>query len=134
MTPQALRALAEIVEARKARDLARLERLLAEDRGLSREIEALAATATRDLAEGASLPLPRQGVRLAWADARIRAARRRREVLAEEIRAARAEAVRSLGKHTALEHLAGRADREELRVRTSRAEREAPPPVRAGDG
>jgi hypothetical protein len=116
-----------LVDARKVRDLARLDRLLTEDRRLEAEIAALAATPSRDLAEG-PLPLAEQGRRLAWAAARIRAAERRRRALAAEIRIARAEAVQSLGKHEALGHLADRADRTALRAREARAEREAPPP------
>ena len=70
----------------------------------------LAATGGRDLAEG-PLPLAEQGRRLAWAGRRIGAAGDGGAQLAAEIRAARAEAVQSLGKHKALEHLAERADR-----------------------
>jgi hypothetical protein len=127
VTPAALRELMRLMDARKARDLARLDRLLTEDRRLAEEIAALAATGTRDLAEG-PLPLAEQGRRLAWAAARGRAAARRREALAAEIRAARAEAVQSLGKQKALEHLTDRADRDVLERRAARAEREAPPP------
>jgi hypothetical protein len=127
VTPAALRELMRLMDARKARDLARLDRLLTEDRRLAEEIAALAATGTRDLAEG-PLPLAEQGRRLAWAAARGRAAARRREALAAEIRAARAEAVQSLGKQKALEHLTDRADRDVFERRAARAEREAPPP------
>ena len=127
MTPAALRGLLGLMEARKARDLARLDRLLTEDRRLADEIATLAATPGRDMADGPPLPLPEQGRRLAWAAARIRAAERRRRALAAEIRAARAEAVQSLGKHKALEHLTGRADRAAIQLREARAEREAPP-------
>jgi hypothetical protein len=126
MTPAALRQLLGLIEARKARDLAQLDRLLGEDRRLAAEIAELASTAARDLADG-ELPPGRQGVRLAWADQRIRAARRRRAELAQAIRAARAAAARSLGKHQALEHLTDRADRAALHLRAARAEREAPP-------
>jgi hypothetical protein len=127
VTPSALRELARLMDARKARDLARLDRLLSEDRRLGEEIAALAATARRDMAEGPPLPLPEQGRRLAWAAARTRAAERRRMTLAAEIRAARAVAVQSLGKHRALEHLTDRADRAAVQIRDARAEREAPP-------
>lgn len=127
MTPAALRELMRLMDARKARDLARLDRLLSEDRRMADEIAGLASTGSRDLAEG-PLPLPEQGRRLAWAAARIRAAERRRRQLAGEIRAARAEAVQSLGRHEALGHLTDRADRAVLRQREARAEREAPPP------
>ncbi len=127
MTPAALRDLRRLMDARKARDLARLDRLMSEDRRLEGEIAALAATGARDLAEGA-LPLAEQGRRLAWAAARARAAELRRRALAGEIRAARAAAVQSLGKHEALGHLSDRADRETAQRRAARAEREAPPP------
>ena len=62
-----------------------------------------------------------------WAESRIRAARRRRGELAARIRAARAEAVQSLGRHRALEHLVEGADRSEERRKLARAERETPP-------
>jgi len=127
MTPAALRDLLRLMDARKARDLARLDRLLAEDRRLAGEIATLAATASHDHAEGAPVPLREQGRRLAWAAARIRAAEHRRRALAAEIRAARADAVQSLGKHKALEHLAARAERTAAQQREARAEREAPP-------
>lgn len=132
MTPAALRDLQRLMAARKARDLARLDRLLAEDRALAEEIGRLAATGSRDLADG-PLPLAEQGRRLAWAAACIRAAERRRRQLAPEIRAARAEAVQSLGRHEALGNLAGRADREVRQDRAARAEREAPPPLARRD-
>ncbi len=127
MTPVALQRLAGLVEARKARDLARLETLLAEDRRLAAEIAAVAATAARDLAEAPDLPLAQQGLRQRWADQRIRRAGERRAELAAAIRAARAIAVQSLGKHRALENLVERADREARRLRAARAEREASP-------
>jgi hypothetical protein len=127
VTPTALRQLMQLAEARKARDLARLDRLLVEDRRLAAEVAELAGTAARDLAEDVALPLAQQGLRLAWADQRIRAAERRRAELAAGIGAARAEAAQSLGKHRALEHLVERAERAALQVRAARAEREAPP-------
>jgi hypothetical protein len=129
VTPQALRALAGLVEARKARDLARLEGLVAEDRRLEAEIAELAATGCRDLAGGDALPLARQGLREIWAEQRIRAARRRRAELAAGIRAARADAVQSLGRHRALEALVGGAERSEERRGQARAEREALPAI-----
>ncbi len=132
MTPAALRRLAALAEARRARDLARLEGLLAEDRRLVAEIAWLAGTAARDLAEGVALPLARQGLRQAWADQAVRAARRRRGELAARIGAARAEAVQSLGKHEALEALVARADRAAAQLRIARAEREGPVPAGKG--
>ena len=128
MTPAKLRELAGLVEARKARDLARLDALLAEDRRLAAEIAGLMGTAARDLATGIALPLPQQALRQAWADQRIRAAHRRRAELIPAIRAARAEALQSLGKHRALENLVERADRTAARLAAARTEREAPAP------
>ena len=110
MTPAALRDLLRLMDARKARDLARLDRLLTEDRRLAEDIAALAATASRDRAEG-PLAARRAGPPPRLAAARIRAAERRRAPARRRIRAARAEAVQSLGKHKALEHLTDRADR-----------------------
>ena len=133
MTPAMLRRLVGLVDARKARDLARLDGLLAEDRRLAAEVEHLAATATLDLASGEPLPPAQQGLRLAWADQRIRAIRRRRAELAAGIRAARTAAAQSLGKHRSLEHLVDRADRAALQLRAARAEREAAPPTPTRD-
>lgn len=133
MTPGALRRLAGLLDARKARDLARLEALVAEDRRLAAEVAALAATPARDLATGIAVPLVQQARRQAWADQRIRAARRRRAELAGLIRDARAAAVRSLGKHESLESLVARADRTAAQLLAARAEREAPPLPRQPD-
>lgn len=133
MTPAALRRLMAVVEARKARDLAALERLVAEDRQLEAEVAELRRTAARDADAAEALPPGRQAVRLAWADRRIRAARIRQAALAEQIRAARAAAAQSLGKHRSLETLADRADRDAAHARDARAEREAPPPAAPGE-
>jgi hypothetical protein len=122
-----LRRLAGLLEARKARDLARLEALIAEDRRLEAEIAGLAGTVARDLETGIAVPLAQQALRQAWADQRIRAARRRRAEIAALIRDARAAAARSLGKHESLESLVARADRAALQLSAARAEREAPP-------
>jgi hypothetical protein len=129
VTPALLRQLMGLVDARKARDLALLDGLLAEDRRLAAEVEELSATAARDQAASAPLPPLQQGLRLAWADQRIRAIRRRRNELAAGIRAARAAAAQSLGKHSSLEHLVDRADRTDRQLRAARTEREAPPPA-----
>ena len=79
--PGGLRRLAGLLEARKARDLARLEALVAEDRRLAAELAELAATPARDQADGQIWPSAPQGLRHIWADQRIRAARRRRTEL-----------------------------------------------------
>jgi hypothetical protein len=128
VTPAKLRELVRLAEARRARDLSRLDRLLAEERRLAAEIADLAGIAARDMAADAALPLAQQGLRLAWADARIAAARRRRTEVAAAVREARAAAAQSLGKHHALEHLTERAERAASQLRAARAEREAPPP------
>jgi hypothetical protein len=127
LTPAALRGLTTLVEARKARDLAALDRLLAEGRRLEAEIAELRRIAAGDAEAGVALPPERHAVRLVWADQRIRAARQRQAALAETIRAARAVAAQSLGKHRSLETLAERADRAVAQAREARAEREAPP-------
>ena len=127
MTPAALRQLMSLIEARKARDLATLDRLLAEDRRLAAEIGELRRTSARDAASVETLPLERQALRLAWADLRIRAARLRQAALAEAIRAARAAAAQSFGKYRSLETLVDRADRTALQARVARVEREATP-------
>lgn len=135
MTPAALAQLLQLMEARKSRDLAQLDRLLTEDRALAEELAALARLPAQDLEDDPDLSPMEQARRLAWAEQRRRTAERRRSVLATEIRAARAIAVRSLGKHRALEHLGDRAAREAVRTRLARAEREAPPAVpRRADG
>ncbi len=127
MTPPALRRLMTLVEARRARDLATLDRLLGEARRLDAEVAELRRTPARDAEDGAELPPERQALRLAWAEQRIRAARRRQAALAEAIRTARATAAVSLGKHKSLETLVERADRSVELARSARAEREAPP-------
>jgi hypothetical protein len=132
VTPAALRRLTTLVEARRARDLAHLDRLLGEARRLEAEIAELRRTAARDAEDGVALPPERQAVRLVWADQRMRTARRRLAGLADAIRAARAVAAQSLGKHRSLETLADRADRAAVQAREARAEREAPPPVSPG--
>ena len=111
MTPAELRRLATLAEARKARDLARLEALIAEARRLEDEIAELAATERRDLAAGANFRL--LAGRLAWAAAEIAARRRRIGAIALEIAAARAAARVSLGKHEALAALVERTAAEE---------------------
>jgi hypothetical protein len=128
MTPAALRALAGLAEARRARDLARLDSLLTRKRQLEAEIADLSVALSRDFAIGLDLPPAQQALRQAWVDARIRCARQQRAALAAGIAAARTEAVQSLGKHRALEDLVERGDRIALQQRHARAEREAPPP------
>ena len=133
MTPRDLRRLMALADVRKARDLARLEALLAEDRRLAAEVAELAQTGARDLAEGIEMPLRQQALRLAWAEQRIAVARQRRAALIPEIARARTAAAQSLGKHRALENLVENADRAVIRVRSDRAEREAPPATEQRD-
>ena len=64
-----------LAEARKARDLARLERLLSRGpRAWPRRSPGSPGRLTRDLADGVALPPAQQALRQAWADQRIRAA------------------------------------------------------------
>lgn len=122
MTPAALRELGALMAARKARDLARLERLVAEDRGLAAELAALASAPAADVESGEALPPDRQAVRLAWIDQRTARLGRRRGILAAEIARARAAAIQSLGRERALDRLAESVGRAEA----TREEREAP--------
>ncbi|MFO1105082.1 MAG: hypothetical protein U1E34_03190 [Amaricoccus sp.] len=126
MDARDLARLAHLVEARKAGALARLEALTAEMRTCEDEIVALRETAARDLAEG-GLPPAQQALRLKWAEQGIVLARQRIARLAPEIAAARAAAIRELGKHEALETLSERAEVEATRLRAARVERDAPP-------
>ena len=101
--------------------------------GSGRRSPALAGTAARDLAEGAALPLAQQGLRQAWADRGIAGGPAAAGASSSpRIRAARAEAVQSLGKHEALEALVERADRAAAQLRIARAEREGPVPAGKG--
>lgn len=133
MNPAALRGLGALMEARKARDLARLEGLVAEDRALEARIAELSAMAAVDAASGEALPPDRQAARLAWIDQSRAIAARRRAALAPEIARARAAAVQSLGRERALDRLAMDAERQEATLRSGREEREAAPP-HAADG
>ena len=134
VTPAALRQLMTLVEARKARDLAALDRLLAEDRRLAAEIAELRRTAARDAEAGDALPPERQALRLVWADQRIRAARASAGARSPRRSARRAPPPpQSLGKLKSLETLADRADRAVAHARDARAEREAPPPAGASE-
>jgi hypothetical protein len=128
VTPAKLRELLALAETRKARDLARLEALIAADRRLADEARGLSGVHARDMAEGAAAaPLALLGRRLIWADARAAAIRAARSRLAAEIATVRSAATVSLGKHRALEHLTERADRAAAAAREARAERDAPP-------
>jgi hypothetical protein len=125
MTPAALRGLLALAGARRDRDLARLEALAAEDRGLAEEILRLAAIPAQDMADGTA-PLAQQALRYAWVEQQIARARRRRAALAREIAAVRAEAAASVGKHAALEKLESTAARPATLEGWARAPRDAP--------
>jgi hypothetical protein len=127
VTPAALRRLAGLAEARRARDLARLDRLLTRDRELAAEIASLRTTLEGDATAGIPLPPTQQALRQAWVDQRIGAAERQRTALVPAIAAGRAEAVQSLGKHRALENLVDCGEKDARQQRLARAEREAPP-------
>jgi hypothetical protein len=129
MTPEALRRLAGLMEARKVRDLARLDGLMSEDRRLQAEIAELAATGRRDADSPTGLPLSHQERRVRWSDQRIALAKSRRIGLAAEIAAARGAAVQSLGRDRALDRLAERSERAANQAREARFERQTPPPV-----
>lgn len=128
MTPDKLRQLGRLAEARKLRDLALLEAAIAEDRALRQRILDLASTPHRDLAEGlVSVPIAQQELRQVWARRQIAICAARRASLAGQISTLRRSAARSLGKHEAIGRLVTGAEAEAARARAARAEREAPP-------
>lgn len=116
--------LAGLFGALKARDLALLDRLRAEDRRLEAEIAAVAAGVAADAEAEPPLPPAQRALRLAWADRRIALARAARARLAGEIDMARRVAAVSLGKERAVETLSDRARRAAAHARSARAERE----------
>lgn len=126
MSAPRLRALLALAEARKTRDLAALEALVAEDRRLAAERAGLAGLHAQDIAE-ADAPLAALAARLRWAEARAAAIDAARAALAPRIAAARALAVESLGKREALDALAARAEAEARALREARTEAERPP-------
>ena len=131
MTPDQLRQLAALAEARKARDLAELEAAVSEDRRLVEAIEEFARLPMRDLESFGENPGPmpyaQTALRMAWADQHIAIARKRRAELAKRIAQLRQVAAQSLGKHEALERLRERAAQDVAERRAARQEREAPP-------
>ena len=133
MTPAALRQLMTLVEARKARDLAALDRLLAEDRRLAAEVAELRRTAARDAEAGDALPPERQALRLVWADQRIRAARLRQAALAETIRPRAPPPPRASASTGASRRWSSAPTAPSAHARDARAEREAPPPTGASE-
>jgi hypothetical protein len=102
MTPEALRGLAMLAEARRQRDLAAVERLMAELRRLDAEIAEIAGTLTRDMAADAPVPMMNYGRRMAWAEHETALRRAAQARLAAQLTAARTVARVSLGKHEAL--------------------------------
>jgi hypothetical protein len=124
MTPEALRGLAMLAEARRQRDLAAVERLMAEVRRLDAEIAEIAGTLTRDMAADAPVPMMNYGRRLAWAEHETALRRAAQARVMAELTAARAVARVSLGKHEALLKLVEVAEAEARRDRERRAERD----------
>lgn len=129
MSAPRLRALLALAEARKTRDLAALEALVAEDRRLAAERADLAGLHARDLAEP-DAPLAALEARLRWAEAQAAALDAARAALAPRIVSARALAIESLGKREALDALAARAEAEARALREARTEAERPPRAR----
>lgn len=124
-----LEALRRLAEARKAADLAALERLLGERRDCEAEIAAVTVARKVEMAEPLGAAPPELlAARLRWGEGRIAELGRRIGVLDALIKAARAAAAQSLGKDEALGELSDRAKREMARTRATRAERDAPPP------
>lgn len=127
MTPQQLRQLAELAEARRSRDLAELEAVVAEDRRLAQAIEGYARSHAQDMADAdGELPFAQMALRIEWADRNIALARMQRAELAKRITELRKRAAVSLGKHRALEKLTDRAIRQEAEIQRTREEKEAP--------
>lgn len=124
MTPEALRGLAMLAEARRQRDLAAVERLMTEVRRLDAEIAEIAGTLTRDMAADAPVPMMNYGRRLAWAEHETALRRAAQARVMAELTAARAVARVSLGKHEALKKLVEAAETEARRDRERRAERD----------
>lgn len=111
MNAQALRDLLGLARARKDRDLAALEGVLARLSRLEAEIAELGQTHARDMAEAAAakVPLKAVGRRIAWADQQIRLRRAARDEVLRAIEAARAAARISVAKHAAVEKLIEKA-------------------------
>jgi hypothetical protein len=124
MTPAALRQLAGLAEARRQRDLAAVERLMAEMRRLDAEIAEIAGTLTRDMAAEAPVPMMNYGRRMAWAEHETALRRAAQARLAAQLAAARAMARVSLGKHEALLKLVEAAEAGARQDRERKAERE----------
>ncbi len=127
--PASLAPLVALAEARRKRDLSRIEALAVEARRLEDEIEALNTTQSRDAEEG-TMPLAMVARRIAWVENAIAAHQRRIAAIAEEIAAARKAAQASVGRHEALAVLHARAERDARRDRDRAEERAAPPPAR----
>jgi hypothetical protein len=118
----ALARLVALAEAERRRDLARIEALSVEARGLEDAITELAGTGRRDACEGA-MPLAMFARRIAWAEAAVAGHQRRLAAIAGELAAARAAAQASVGRHEALAALLARAEREARRDRDRAEER-----------
>lgn len=131
MTSAQIRDLIRVVEARKTRDLARLDGLMVQVRACEAEIEAAMRMHAHDAAEEAldDVPFAFHGLRITLADQRIAQAERLRAALEPDIAAARAQAVESVGRHSALERILEDVERDRKRTRIARTERDAPAPL-----
>jgi hypothetical protein len=129
MTPDQLRQLAALAEARKVKHLADLEAAMAEDRRLAEAIEGFARAPAQDMADATQpLPFAQTALRHAWAEQNIALARKRRADLAIRIAALRKVATRSLGMHEAIGKLTEQSAAEAKARAQGRREREAMPP------
>ncbi len=117
-----LRKLVALAEARRARDLTRLDALTAERRRLEAEIVELARIEARDAAEGV-MPFAMLARRTVWAAAEIARRESRTAAITSEIEVARTAARTSLGKHEALIRLTEAAACDEAAARARTEER-----------
>ncbi len=138
MKSDQLNKLVALADAQKARDLAVLESALAEDRRLEQEINEMSKIIAQDMTDGdfSEMPYSQFALRLQWADHRVSEAAVRREALSDKIRKLRSLAAISLGKHSALEKLSERAEKQKREFREARTDRETPtgPPPRTDLG
>lgn len=121
MNETPLEKLSALAEARKARDLAALEALTAEQRTLEAEIAELAGTEARDAAEG-QMPFAMIAQRAAWSASQIALRERRIAAITVELAGVRAAARVSVGKHEALKKLIEGAERDRQAAENRAAE------------
>lgn len=120
MKKTALDTLAALAGARRDRDLAKIEALLAEQRRLEAEIAEFAGTEARDAADG-SMPFAMLARRASWVNAQVALRERRIAAIAIELAGVRAAARVSVGKHEALRKLVDEAG-QQLRAAKGRAD------------